>query len=263
MNIGLVINGKGKICLVHDEPFQRIPAFVKYHIDRLQLEISFEGGDTYPIDWVSTPEMDRHMLVASKILLIRMEHKAPVEGYDTSLLKWSAGRCLPRPQVLDDGTHLEIAPDGDLLVLLPDDGTHRVPVAACYNGLLRRLGIDWVEGTTTWLVAIPIATQLSTADLGQDAVREQLKEVRERLEGEQAALPITAFELRRDYYRRIEQSCRDFECDGRDELHRELVTRSYIRVGYRPNSEPDRVAVEVVTVPLSLTLDGAEELAQK
>ena len=49
MNIGLVLNARGKMCMVD--------------------------------------EMNNYLLKINKILIIRMENKKPVEGYDTSFLR--------------------------------------------------------------------------------------------------------------------------------------------------------------------------------
>jgi hypothetical protein len=91
MNIGLVVNARGKMCLVHDESFNAVPQWVGYHLDKRQIEIIFDGGASYPIDWEATDEMDNYLQKINKILLIRMEDKKPVEGYDTSLLHLRRG----------------------------------------------------------------------------------------------------------------------------------------------------------------------------
>lgn len=94
MNIGLVINARGKLCLVHDEPFDATPLWVGYHVDRRRLEIIFDTGGTYPIDWEANDEMDGYLQKTDKILIIRMENRKPVEGYDTSFLRLRDGRTI-------------------------------------------------------------------------------------------------------------------------------------------------------------------------
>ena len=94
MNIGLVVNARGKLCLVHDEPFDATPLWVGYHVDKKQLEIIFDTGATFPIEWEATDEMDGYLLKISKILVIRMENRKPVEGYDTSFLHLKGGRTI-------------------------------------------------------------------------------------------------------------------------------------------------------------------------
>lgn len=94
MNIGLVVNARGKICMVHDEPFEGVPLWVGYHIELRVLEVIFEAGGTFPIDWKATDEMHNYLLRISKILIIRMENRQPVEGFDTSLLQLYKGKVL-------------------------------------------------------------------------------------------------------------------------------------------------------------------------
>lgn len=94
MNIGLVVNARGKMCLVHDEPFEATPLWVGYHVDKRQLEIIFDTGSTFPIDWEATDEMHNYLLKINKILIIRMENRKPVEGYDTSFLRLKDGRAV-------------------------------------------------------------------------------------------------------------------------------------------------------------------------
>lgn len=94
MNIGLVVNARGKLCLVHDEPFEATPLWVAYHVDRRQLEIIFDTGGTFPIEWEATEEMNSYLMKINKILIIRMENRKPVEGYDTSFLRLKNGRTI-------------------------------------------------------------------------------------------------------------------------------------------------------------------------
>jgi ankyrin repeat protein len=94
MNIGLVVNARGKMCLVHDQPFTATPLWVGYHVDLRRLEIIFDTGATYPIEWEANSEMDNYLQKIDKILIIRMENKKPVEGYDTSFLRLRDGKTI-------------------------------------------------------------------------------------------------------------------------------------------------------------------------
>jgi|SRR5580698_3455640 hypothetical protein len=96
MNIGLVVNSRGRMCMVHDQPFEHTPLWVGYHIDRWQVEIIYESGGSFLIDWEATEEMHHYLLKINKILIIRMEDKKPVEGYDTSFLLLYQGRTVER-----------------------------------------------------------------------------------------------------------------------------------------------------------------------
>ncbi|MDD4616703.1 MAG: hypothetical protein PHW76_06285 [Alphaproteobacteria bacterium] len=94
MNIGLVVNARGKVCLVHDEPFEATPLWVGYHVDKKRLEIIYDTGDTYLVPWEATAEMHNFLMKINKILIIRMENRKPVEGYDTSFLLLKNGKFI-------------------------------------------------------------------------------------------------------------------------------------------------------------------------
>jgi ankyrin repeat protein len=94
MNIGLVFNARGKMCMVHDKPFASAPVWVGYQMDRRQIEINFDIGPSYPIDWEATDEMDNYLQRINKILIIRMVGERPFEGYDTSLLHLKNGKAI-------------------------------------------------------------------------------------------------------------------------------------------------------------------------
>lgn len=90
MNIGLVINAKGKVCLVYDRPFRCVPdndpVHVRYDLTHRRMYVVFETHFAFAIDWVSTDEIDSYLRAISKILLIRMDNKKPVEGYDLDFI---------------------------------------------------------------------------------------------------------------------------------------------------------------------------------
>jgi len=94
VNIGLVVNARGKLCLVHDEPFEATPLWVGYHIDKRKLEIIFDTGATFLIDWEATDEMHGYMMKINKILIIRMENRRPIEGFDTTFLRLQDGKTI-------------------------------------------------------------------------------------------------------------------------------------------------------------------------
>jgi hypothetical protein len=91
---GLVVNAHGKVCLVHDVPFEERRLWVGYHVGKRQLEIIFDVESTYPIDWVATDEMHEYLLKINKILIIRMQDKRPVEGWDNAFLRLKDGKTI-------------------------------------------------------------------------------------------------------------------------------------------------------------------------
>jgi hypothetical protein len=103
MNIGLTFNARGEFQLVHDRPFATTlhdqtfvatPLWVGYHIDRRTLEVVYDTGGTYPIDWYASDEMHKKLLQLRTILIIRMKDGEPVEGYNTSVLRLRDGIAI-------------------------------------------------------------------------------------------------------------------------------------------------------------------------
>jgi tetratricopeptide (TPR) repeat protein len=86
-NIGLVVNDRGRLCMVYDTPFPLPPLWVAYHVDKKELDIIFIHGFHHYIRWTATDEMNAYLLQATKILMIRMQDKKPVEGWDTSFIR--------------------------------------------------------------------------------------------------------------------------------------------------------------------------------
>ncbi len=91
MNIGLIINAKGKACLVHDAPFEAVPVWITYDIDTRGMKIIFDTGTNKMIDSPLSDEVHDHLMKIGKILLVRMEDNRPVEGYDTNFVKYKDG----------------------------------------------------------------------------------------------------------------------------------------------------------------------------
>lgn len=94
VNIGIIVNARGKVCLVHDEIFGATPLWVGYHTDVKKLEIIFDTGQTMPIEWEATDDMDNYLLKISKILIVRMEDRKPIEGFDTSFILLRGGKVI-------------------------------------------------------------------------------------------------------------------------------------------------------------------------
>ncbi|MGE3770374.1 MAG: hypothetical protein AB7G06_05415 [Bdellovibrionales bacterium] len=86
MNIALIVNARGKICLVHDEPFENIPLWVKYRNLNKKLEILFDNGTTRELPNTVNEMLNSYLVKADKIALVRTEDKNPVEAWDTILL---------------------------------------------------------------------------------------------------------------------------------------------------------------------------------
>lgn len=142
MNIGLVVNARGKMCLVHDEEFEAVPLWVGYHVDRRQIEIIFDTGATFPIDWEAPDEMDKFLLKIKKILIIRMENKKPVEGYDTSFLRLQANRTIGVSLIFNSGMRGQDR-FGQFSMEAGSVNHDRAPSRVVYDGIRRVLRLQW------------------------------------------------------------------------------------------------------------------------
>ncbi len=87
MEIKLVVNAKGKICLVHDQPFRGTPLWIKYHQPYKRLEIIFDNGFSYIILDSVSEQMNKHLVNAARVLMILIENMLPIEGFDVMLLQ--------------------------------------------------------------------------------------------------------------------------------------------------------------------------------
>jgi len=94
MNIGIIVNSRCKVCLVHDESFNATPLWVGYHTDTRKIEIIYDNGTSYEIDWEATDEMNIYLMKIKKILIMKVENDNPVEGYETSFLRLKDGKVI-------------------------------------------------------------------------------------------------------------------------------------------------------------------------
>lgn len=86
MNINLLVNTHGKICLVHDEVFQHIPLWIKHKKQSRQVEILFDNGALLKLPQTVPDTLRRYLETATKVNVIRTENNLPVEGWETFLL---------------------------------------------------------------------------------------------------------------------------------------------------------------------------------
>jgi hypothetical protein len=145
VNIGLVVNARGKICLVHDERFEGVPLWVGYHLDRRQIEIVYVSGKTYPIEWVASKAMHNFLAAITKILIIRMEDQAPVEGFDTSFLTVRGNRTCP-PPAWSGKNVVRMSELGQVVVKLDSEAFNSLPQSGECNWHSGRLCFHWGSG---------------------------------------------------------------------------------------------------------------------
>lgn len=85
--ISLVINARGRACLIHDGPFEATPVWIKYLTAKRKIQFIYDNGTNRIIDYVMTDKLHKQLLNIGKLFLIRTEKGKPIEAFDTNLIK--------------------------------------------------------------------------------------------------------------------------------------------------------------------------------
>jgi hypothetical protein len=85
--ISLVINARGRACLIHDGLFEATPVWVKYLTDKRKIQLVYDNGKSRIIDYTMDEKLHKKLLNIGKILLVRTDNGKPIEGFDTTLIK--------------------------------------------------------------------------------------------------------------------------------------------------------------------------------
>jgi len=85
--ISIVVNARGRACMIHSEKFGATPTWIKYLTNQRKVKIVFDSGVECVIDYVMEDKLHKYLLNVTKLFLIRLENGKPVEGYDTNLIK--------------------------------------------------------------------------------------------------------------------------------------------------------------------------------
>lgn len=87
VSTSLVINARGRACLIHDGEFEATPVWVKYLTNIRKIQLVYDNGTDRIIDYVMDDKMHKKLLNITKLFLIRTDHGKPIEAFDTTLLK--------------------------------------------------------------------------------------------------------------------------------------------------------------------------------
>lgn len=82
----MIVNAKGRVCFVHDEPFAAIPIWIRYYKDNRDIEILFNNGMGAFVPLPVDDYLHECLLKDKKVLIVRMEEVVPVESFDTHLI---------------------------------------------------------------------------------------------------------------------------------------------------------------------------------
>ncbi len=85
--IDLIVNARGRACMMHDRPFVGTPVWVKYLTNKRKVKLVFDNGTEFVYDHIMTGPMHKALLNVTKLFIIQINNGVPVEGYDTTLIK--------------------------------------------------------------------------------------------------------------------------------------------------------------------------------
>lgn len=85
--ISLVINARGRACLIHDGPFEATPVWIKYLTAKRKIQFIYDNGTSRIIDYLMDEKIHKQLLNIGKLFLIRTEKGKPIEAFDTNLIK--------------------------------------------------------------------------------------------------------------------------------------------------------------------------------
>jgi hypothetical protein len=89
MNINMLVNAKGKVCMTHDDILPAIPLWVKYRQLAKEIDILFDNGTTETVLSAIPEQLDSYLVNTNRVTIIRVENREPVEGWETILLNES------------------------------------------------------------------------------------------------------------------------------------------------------------------------------
>ena len=88
-NVGIVVNARGKLCVVHDQQVLTAPAIFLYNAHTRKLNLIFINDSNILFSWGATEEIHKLLISHDNMLLVQMQDKIPVRGYSTSLISFS------------------------------------------------------------------------------------------------------------------------------------------------------------------------------
>lgn len=85
--ISIVINARGRACLIHDGEFEATPVWVKYLTAKRKIQFIYDNGTSRIIDYIMDDKIHKMLLNISKLFLVRTDKGKPIEAFDTTLIK--------------------------------------------------------------------------------------------------------------------------------------------------------------------------------
>lgn len=87
ISMSFVVNARGRALLIHNKPFAANPVWIKYLTSERKLQLLFDNGTHYTINYILNDKRHKMLLNLTKILIVRTEEGKPVEGFDTNIIR--------------------------------------------------------------------------------------------------------------------------------------------------------------------------------
>lgn len=82
MNVTIMINEDGQVCVVHDAPLKGTPVCVTHAAKDNILRVEFDDSTREDLGNDLDPEIAKRLEMSAYILLVRLENGQPVEGFE-------------------------------------------------------------------------------------------------------------------------------------------------------------------------------------
>ncbi|NDE90246.1 MAG: hypothetical protein EB059_03785 [Alphaproteobacteria bacterium] len=87
ISFSVLVNARGRVCMLYDKPFNATPVWVKYLTKHRKLQLIFDNGMEYVINYIMDEKLNKMFLNLNKVFIVRFEDMKPIEGFDTNLIK--------------------------------------------------------------------------------------------------------------------------------------------------------------------------------
>lgn len=87
ISMSFVVNARGRACLMHAKRFNANPVWVKYLTSQRKLQLIFDDGTNYTVNYVMNEKANKILLNLDKVLIFYVEDGKPIDGYDTKIIR--------------------------------------------------------------------------------------------------------------------------------------------------------------------------------
>lgn len=80
MEVGVVVNEDAKLCIFHDQPFEKDLAWIEFDLDSNSLDFVLEEGEMRNAGFPVDPDLSAYMQNAHMALVVRTANDEMQEG---------------------------------------------------------------------------------------------------------------------------------------------------------------------------------------